>query len=406
MENCKGTPLDPGAHFTSKPPVGTLPERYRAAFSMWFVGRRPDGSLIMPTVADVKQDPDRNIANLQAHLQGALQVELFTLPPYLSSLLSIQEGAANLWSSQVLRSVIMEEMLHMTLAANILNAVGGQVVLNEPCVLQRYPSRIPFSGLAFEVGLQSLSCENINTFRKIEVPEQLAPRNPPKDFDLGFTSLSEYYFVVESMLCTLCEALGEERVFCGDPARQFPASSYYGGGGRVVHVHDLSSALRAIREISLQGEGGRPGDPRQTDLQPLSVFVDDPREGETRTPTHFFRFDELLRGQRYVPGDEPGQPTGAAIPVDFKQVYAMAPNPHVDDFSDWPEQAAVLSEFNRIFTQLLLTLHQAFSGEHQQFEQAVGLMYQLKYQGKNLMRTPNPVAPGKSLGVSFEWYAK
>ena len=406
MDDCIEYPLDPGATFTPAPPVGELPARYRSAFSMWFKGRKPDGSLILPTPEEVKKAPERHLENLRAHLQGALQVELFTLPPYLTALLSIPDGQANLWPAQVMRSVIMEEMLHMTLVANLLNAVGGQVVLDEGCILQRYPSRIPFSGLAFDVELQPLSSEGINTLRKVEVPEQLAPKNPPKDYDLGFTSLSEYYFVVESMLHTLSEALGEGAVFSGERARQFPASSYYGGGGRVVEVHDLASAMRAINEISLQGEGGRPGDPKRTEERPVSVFVDDRREGEVYTPTHFFRFDELLRGRRYVWGDRPGAPTGAPLSIDFEAIYPMLPNPHQSDFADWPEIARALARFNGTFTGLLLQLHGAFAGHHDRFKHAVALMYELKYQGQALMRTPNPRVPGCTVGTPFEWNAE
>jgi hypothetical protein len=61
---------------------------------------------------------------LRAHLQWALELEHSTIPPYLCALYSIPEGS-NPEAAEVVRSVFMEEMLHMTLVANVLNAVGG-----------------------------------------------------------------------------------------------------------------------------------------------------------------------------------------------------------------------------------------------------------------------------------------
>ena len=61
---------------------------------------------------------------LRRHLQWALELEHSTIPPYLCALYSIREDA-NPAAAELVRSVFMEEMLHMTLVANVLNAVGG-----------------------------------------------------------------------------------------------------------------------------------------------------------------------------------------------------------------------------------------------------------------------------------------
>ena len=80
----------------------------------------------------------KTLDSLRSHLQTALEVELSTVPPYLCALYSIKPGA-NPESSRLIRSVVMEEMLHMTLVANLLNAVGGKPV---PAILQscNYPT--------------------------------------------------------------------------------------------------------------------------------------------------------------------------------------------------------------------------------------------------------------------------
>ena len=61
---------------------------------------------------------------LLAWLQTALELELATIPPYLVALLSIQLPG-NRASAEIIRSVMMEEMLHLVLVANVLNAVGA-----------------------------------------------------------------------------------------------------------------------------------------------------------------------------------------------------------------------------------------------------------------------------------------
>ena len=66
----------------------------------------------------------RTVEDLREHLQWAIELEHSTLPPYLTALYSIKDGH-NAEAAEVIQSVFLEEMLHMTLAANILNAVGG-----------------------------------------------------------------------------------------------------------------------------------------------------------------------------------------------------------------------------------------------------------------------------------------
>ena len=57
-------------------------------------------------------------------LQTAIEVEHSTIPAYLCALYSIKDGT-NQEAAQIIKSVVLEEMLHMILAANVLNAIGG-----------------------------------------------------------------------------------------------------------------------------------------------------------------------------------------------------------------------------------------------------------------------------------------
>jgi hypothetical protein len=82
------------------------------------------------------------LESLREHLQWAIELEHFTLPPYLCALYSI-DAVRNPEASEVVASVFIEEMLHMTLAANLLNAVGGRPRLDSPQMLPGCPRCLP-----------------------------------------------------------------------------------------------------------------------------------------------------------------------------------------------------------------------------------------------------------------------
>jgi hypothetical protein len=93
-------------------------------------------------------------------------LEHSTIPPYLCALYSIEPGR-NAEATEVVSGVLIEEMLHMTLAANVLNAVGGRPRLDIPQMLPGYPRPLPHSDHSFEISLFRFSPEAIDTFLKI-----------------------------------------------------------------------------------------------------------------------------------------------------------------------------------------------------------------------------------------------
>ena len=87
---------------------------------------------------------------LHSYLYAALQLEHATIPPYLTALYSIRPGS-NADAYHVLRVTAVEEMLHLTLAANILNAVGGTPDLTQPGFVPEYPAYLPDGETDFAV---------------------------------------------------------------------------------------------------------------------------------------------------------------------------------------------------------------------------------------------------------------
>jgi CDGSH-type Zn-finger protein len=331
-----------------------------------------------------------NLADLRQHLQWAIEIEHATLPPYLCALYSIRAGH-NREAAEIIHSVLMEEMLHMTLAANLLNAVGGSPVIDAPGFVPTYPACLPHSRRAFTVSLGRLSREAVETFMRIERP---AADGSPAEDD-AYSTIGQFYEAVEEALQRLCGEIGEADVFTGNPARQVTDALYYGGSGRIVAVRDLASALAALGEIVEQGEG----------LCHCDIWDGDrdmfhPERAEV---AHYFRFNELLVGRRYRQGDTPGSgPTGEPLAVDWDAVHAMRPNPRSADYPEGSEARTRLDEFNRACSGILHLLHQAFNGSPRLLAVATGLMYGLKAEAIRLMKLPS--GDGETtVGPGFEY---
>jgi len=112
-----------------------------------------------------------SVENLRRDLQTAIEVEHSTIPPYLTALASIK-NSFNREIHKVIRSIVIEEMMHLTLVANILNAVGGKPLLYSKDFLPHYPTRMP-GGLQpnLIIPIEKLSLGLIrNIFMKIEQP--------------------------------------------------------------------------------------------------------------------------------------------------------------------------------------------------------------------------------------------
>src|SRR5262249_60988481 len=83
---------------------------------------------------------------------GGLELEHFTIPPYLCALYSL-DATRNPVASEVAASVFVEEMLHMALASNLLNAVGGRPRLDWPRMLPGYLRCLPHADCSFLIPL-------------------------------------------------------------------------------------------------------------------------------------------------------------------------------------------------------------------------------------------------------------
>jgi hypothetical protein len=342
--------------------------------------------------------------DLHVHLQAAVELELLVIPPYLCALYSLHPGK-NEEASLIIRSVVVEEMLHMVLAANVLNAVGGTPVIAGGDWVPRYPTQIPFHQGPFEVGLRPFGDEALDTFLAIENPSyKLGARQQPTpnamnarlmtlggDGDKkGYKTIGAFYHAIRNKLEDLVREHGEDRVFCGDRRRQVGPEHYYGGGGHAIEVDCLKAALDALEEIAEQGEGE------------LTRPLKNEKFDQSRDLAHFYRFNELRQRRRYLASDTPEKPTGAAIDLDLAAVYPMKPNLRVADLPAGELRQAA-DACNAIWTTLLGQIETAFTGSPGELRRAGGTMFQLKYAACDLLRIPLPGdVAGRHAGPTFE----
>lgn len=325
--------------------------------------------------------------DLKSYLYRAMQLEHATIPAYASALYSLHPQT-NSDAVHVLRVVAVEEMLHLTIAANVMNAIGGEVDLTRDDFIPPFPTYLPDGEDDFEVGLTCFSPTALDTFLKIErpglAPEHYERRRPhdgdpksslvtcPVDEALKFYSIGDFYEEIEEGLRELHDEMGDA-LFSGDPARQVGAEYYYSGGGNLVPVVDLPTALTQLDLIKGQGEGEL--------ADPYDV------QGEL---AHYYRFEQLKVGKYYQPGDKRHEPTGPSCSVDWSAVYPTMTNPTVDKLGADGELREAAIDFNRSYADFLRMLTDAFGGRPELLLDAVPYMFRLRNGVNQLIRNPVP----------------
>lgn len=336
--------------------------------------------------------PIETLERLRDHLQWAMELEHFTIPPYLCALYSL-DPSRNLEASEVISSILVEEMLHLMLAANLLNAIGGRPQLDHPRMLTPYPRSMPHGDRSFEVSLLRFCPEALEGFLKIEQP---SPTGGTPECD-DYETIGQFYEAIELGFRSLSPTLGESKVFCGDPARQVADEHVYSGGGRMVAVRNLATALAALNEIVDQGEGAKHSEVWDGDSD---LFHPDRQQ-----VAHYYRLRELKLGRRYRRGDTPRSgPTGDPISIDWEAVRRMRSNPRTSDHVAGGPIRLAQEQFNRSYCSLLRSLERAFNGAPESLGSAISAMFTLKAQAQALMQIPTENGDGTA-GPTFEYVA-
>lgn len=267
--------------------------------------------------------PAWTLAELRAHVQAAIELELFTIPAYLTAYFSVVQGAsvAADRAADALLGVLDQEMLHLELACNLANALGQAPRLTGSAA-PSYPGLVPSHRAPLRITLGPATDAQLRAFMAIELPVARDPYSrpdmPPQPV---YSTIGEFYHALR---------FGFTQVFCpGGEPWPAPINAQIQGSFDDDHfaVIDLSSATRALDLIVLQGEGAS-----------LDHPVDDRNE-----LAHYTRLSTLI---------------GTLGPGDLRPM-----RPGTAGLAHAARSAALLDFFDACYSHLLRLLEAAFHGK-------------------------------------------
>jgi hypothetical protein len=320
-------------------------------------------------------------ADLSPLLQDALRLEHATIPPYLTAAYSLKLGTNNVVRNMVLE-VAVQEMLHLAIVANVINAVGGRPRFADPALVPKYPGPLPMSiGGVLVVGLKKFSKELVrDAFMTIEQPEH--PLEFPSASAAGtFATIGEFYQAVIDKINELGDG-----VFTGNSARQVT------GGGfaldQLFPITNAATAAKGLKQIVVEGEG--------TSSSPI---------GDHGEFAHYYRFASIVRGRMLVPNTSVPQGysyTGRAIPFDPAGVWDFPDDTKTADYPDGSDERKLVVAFNAGYSGLLRQLDSTFDGHPETINAVVGQMGPLRTKAALVVSQTNP-ATGRQCGLTFEY---
>ncbi len=301
------------------------------------------------------------------------------------------------WDRTII-GVAEQEMLHLSLANNLLSSLGAAPYFARP----NFPVRSRYFPSSVRLGLMPLDELSLSYFLYLERPESMSVQDVPGfssekitvDEDAvvpvgqEFATVGQLYRGIETGIEYLAEKNGESKVFIGGSAGQ--ATPEYFGWPELVGVTDLETAKKAVETIVTEGEGAR-GDWKNS---------------------HFGRFLGILNEFRDLrasdPKFEPSRPVVAAYahpPADMNDIVQI-----IDD----PFTASISDLFNGSYDVLLQILIRFFTQSGTTPEElkilsntAIRMMLTvIKPLGHYLTTLPvGPHLPGITAGPVFEMFS-
>ena len=328
-----------------------------------------------------------NKENLKEQLQIGLKLELATIPLYMTSLYSIGDGC-NTQVYKTIRGILMQEMLHLALVGNIINAMkGGHPIIDHPDVAPKYPT-VGLPGCvhpSLNVNLEKVSRKHIYDVPLVlEMPKLTCVTEKFAELDDQHNTIGEFYTEIEECM----EKLGqlEKEVF---RPNEFQVSWPWKPSkelGTLIKVKNTQTALEAIKEIKEQGEGASPIDPTVSDGDQLG---------------HYYQLMEIVCQKKLVKNNGHYSYSGDDIPFDSEGVWPMRDDPSKECTTGncYTEARA----FHTAYRNLLRELHATFGGEPERINSAVTIMESLLVHGKRVMRVPLTPDSKKTCGPVFDY---
>ena len=315
-------------------------------------------------------------------VQSAIELEHATIPTYLCAYFTLQIGS-NQVVAEIIRSIVVEEMLHMSLASNLLIALGGSPEIDKPGFIPVYPGPLPMDiGDGLIVPLEKCSLDLVkNIFMVIEEPED--PLVLRAALAANQHTIGEFYAALDLKL----QELGQ-KAFIGNFKNEMLDNTWFPPDELFV-IDGPKSASAAIKLIVQQGEGST-----KSPVGPHDV------------PAHYYRFEQIIRGKRLV--HDATAPygfsfSGADVTLEDDRIWNMQPNPDPDKLPAGSRARQKSLEFANAYTRLLDVLHDTFNGDPSAMNRAMGMMYELRLLSQQVLAIEVPGSPGVSTGLSFRY---
>lgn len=321
--------------------------------------------------------------DLYEYLQNAIELEHATIPPYLTAMFSLKPGT-NEEIRSLIRSIVIEEMLHLTVSANTLVAIGGSPQIDNPEFIPKYPGPLPMGigGQDFKVGIEPFSRQLVHdVFMVIEEPEHPIPIEVLKAeaFVEEFGTIGEFYRAIQKKIIELGDGIfvpgSEER-----QVQKWFASEH------LFPITDVAGAVKAIEVVVTEGEG--------TSSDPFQSPGD---------PAHYYKFGEIYHGRKIIQTTTGYAYGGAPIPFDETGVYPMKPNAKIEDYPEGTQARVRVEQYAYSYSSLLNALHVAFNGKPDNIQVAMGLMYELRIEAVSLMSTDLNDGSGQTAGPVYKY---
>ncbi len=305
----------------------------------------------------------RDVSWLRESLQAAIELEFSTLPIYLSGMWSIKNQSGEVYD--LINSVVLEEMLHLGFACNMLTAIGGTPEFVAPT----YPGHLPGGVLPdLEVYLAGLSPETLDMYMAIEEPE-----HPLAAVETDDPTIGMFYDAIRELFQVLSPPISTDKQLATTLSVPNPDGSSATIREPLTVLASLDDVLTAIATIKDQGEGN-------------AQSPDAPEFGGELA--HFYRFGEIRYGRKFVKVDGTWGYTGDPVP--FPDCHPVAKVPP----GGYPDLPAT-KNFDTTYTQLIAALQNAWSGGgNSALGTAIGIMFQLYPAANKIITTPLPDGSG------------
>jgi hypothetical protein len=284
--------------------------------------------------------------DLMDHLVVAAQIELSTIPLYLYPMYSMKSQSQYAYQPgesayPTMRGIVIEEMLHLTLARNMLIAIGGgdQLRFYDEAFIPKYPSLMLHRKPDLVLQLRECTLEAVtDIYMPLELPQQ--PDAPPQAGT--YNTLGQLYAAVKLGF----ETLAGPQLFDSSKFQYELNTGYYNedGGGSPFCVTNLVGALQSIDTIVAQGEGAFPGADYYTEAGQLVTEF-----------SHYEKFSLIAQNVNQI-GTDPVNGASNTWPVKTDPCLADFPHGPIRDLAEF---------FDACYSYLLILLDNIFTSSNE-----------------------------------------